>query len=512
MGSPQKGNPFNEANLPTIAEIEKNWLLTTLQASGLAVGLPWSEPGNSEVGHSSMGSGRIIYQYMPRIIFSIRDGSFFKNEALLGAINHVKEKKSDLHLMGLFSSGSVHSYIDHLYALLEMAAQNNISHRVKIHIFTDGKDSSPKLGLTLVKNFTERINILKQGKIATIMGRFWAMDRDQNWDRTKAAYFALTGQEGTFIENPLEYIQHSYDNGIYDESIKPAIVLENSEPVGKIKNNDAVIFFNFREDSVRQFTKAFVLPEFKGFDRELIKDLYFATMTKYEESLPVKIAFEPIEIKNPVGKVISGAGLKQIRIAETEKYAHVTYFFNAFEEKSFPGEDRVLIPSQPIEHFEDKPEMRALEIGDKILEAIDKKYDFILANFANADMIGHTGNYQATVKALEAVDMVLGKILKKILSMEKSALLISADHGNAEMKINEKTGEISTEHTMNPIPFYLIVPPYKAVKTVTEIELEKSQTLGFLSDIGPTILDLLGLGVPKEMTGKSLIKLFGIKI
>lgn len=513
IGVPKRGNPFFEANLPTVQEIEKNWLLTTLQASGLAVGLPWGESGNSEVGHSAMGTGRIIYQYMPRIIFSIQDGSFFQNEALLGAVNRVKEKKSQLHLIGLLSSGSVHSYVDHLYALLELAQRNEISHRVKIHIFTDGRDSPPKSAITILKNFTERLNVLKQGKIATIMGRFWPMDRDRNWERTKAAYLALTGQEGTFIDDPISYLEHSYDNGVYDESIKPAIILENNEPVGKIKEGDAVIFFNFREDSARQLTKAFILPEFNEFDRELIKDLYFTTMTKYEEDLPAHVAFGPAEIKNPVGKVISDAGLKQIRIAETEKYAHVTYFFNGFEEKSFPGEERVLIPSEAIERFEDKPEMRAAEIGDKIIDSLEsKKFDFILANFANADMIGHTGNYQSTVKALEAIDSALGKIFKKILSMEKAALLISADHGNAEMKINEKTGEISTEHTVNPIPFYMVVPPFKAVKTIAEINLEKGQTLGFLSDIGPTILDLLGLKIPSEMTGKSLIKIFGIKI
>jgi len=500
-----KGNAIKAAHKPSFDFIEKYFPLTLLQASGVSVGLTWGEPGNSEVGHIAMGTGQIWHQPLIRITLAIQDGSFFKKSVILKAGQHAQKNNSAWHLVGLLGSGSVHSYIDHLYALLESAKNQNIS-QVWLHIFTDGRDSPPKESAIAIQNLIERLNWLGIGKIAGLIGRFYAMDRDRKWDRTEKAYRLLVEGEGKATTDFVSSIKKQYSQNITDEYMPPMVLGDkNGETPGIIKDSDVVIFFNYREDRIRQLTYAFARPDFKEFATKKFNNLFFATLIEYEPNLKADVIFQPVEIKHSLSQILSNAGLKQFKIAETQKYAHITYFFNGGKENPFPGEDRKLIPSLSEAHFNEVPEMKAREISEELVQAIESQsYDFLLANFANADMVGHTGDYQATIKAIEAVDSAVGKIMDVTLA-NNGALIITADHGNAEQMLNPSTGEISTEHTSNPVPFYLIMNNLKKEKSDQEINRLKQGSPGFVSDVAATILDLMGLGVPIDMEGQSLL-------
>jgi 2,3-bisphosphoglycerate-independent phosphoglycerate mutase len=505
LGKNVKGNAIAEAKLPTIDKINQFYPHAALQASGISVGLPWGEVGNSEVGHITLGAGKIIYQSMPRITMAVQNGEFFGNATFLKAINSAKEKDSAMHIMGLVSHGGVHSYIDHLYALLEMMRDQKME-KVFVHVFTDGRDSSPNSGVVVLQELQRRMFSLKIGKIATVCGRYFAMDRNNNWDRTEKAYNAIVRGEGNQIESPLVYLQESYKKEIFDEFMEPAVVTENGQPIGKISDNDSVIFFNFREDRARQLTEAFAIPGFSKFKREQIKNLDFVTMTQYEDGLPVSVAFPPEHVENPLGKIISKKDLKQLRIAETEKFAHVTYFFNGGNEEPYPGEERVIVPSKNTDSFAKVPEMSAKEINDKVIYALDQnKYAFILINYANADIVGHTGDEKATIKAVEFVDSILAELIPAVLA-KNGCLLITADHGNAEELKNNQTGEPDTEHSINPVPVWFVTPE-NHYKTAHAVPLDNIDASGLLSDIAPTVLELLGLKKPDDMTGESLLNI-----
>lgn len=504
----ERGNAIYAARRPNLDYIEKYFPFTTLQASAVAVGLPWGEAGNSEVGHLTMGTGRVIYHHLPRIIVSIHDGSFYQNPAFLGTINHVKGRNSSLHLLGLVSSGSVHSYIDHLYALLELVSRENVA-RVFLHIITDGKDAPPQEAEIFLAQLEERLAARYPAvTVASLVGRFYAMDRDKKWERIKRTYRLLTAGEGAPFQKAADYIQKSYQRGIYDEYLEPAFLERAGETVGRIAEKDGLIIFNFREDSVREIAEAFVAANFLAFKREKIAELKIATMTEYEKNLPgVEAAFAPLEINWPLARVLSANGKTQLHIAESEKYAHVTYFFNGGTEKPFPGEDRLLIPSLGVPHFDEHPEMKTREITAKITERLEN-YDFILGNFAAADMVGHTGNFEASIRAVEIVDECVGQIMSAVLK-RNGVILLTGDHGNAEQKINPLSGETLTEHTTNPVPFYLIGQNYllRKERSPEEVKRLKKETAGILTDIAPTALDLMNLPKPQEMTGQSLTSL-----
>ncbi|MDO8443714.1 MAG: 2,3-bisphosphoglycerate-independent phosphoglycerate mutase [Candidatus Azambacteria bacterium] len=495
-------NAIFKAKKPNIDFIEKNFPMTNLQASGIAVGLPWGEEGSSEVGHLNLGAGRIVYQHLPHISFSIRDGSFFKLPALTKLAEHIKKNNSSFHIMGLIGGGNVHSYIDHMYGILEFAKKENIT-KVFIHAFTDGRDSPPKDALDFYGKIQNQLNEnYPFAKIASLIGRHFAMDRDNHWDRTEKTYRLLTEGEGETLDNARAAIESDYGKNITDEFIEPKILI--NEP---IKENDAVIFIDFREDSARQLSRAFVEENFSEFPRKKINNLYFAAMTRYEKNLPLHVLFEPIEIKNTLAEAISKSGKNQIHIAETEKYAHVTYFFNGGEEVTFPNEERILIPTKRDHDFSGDPAMSAGEVTGRLIETIDsKKYDFIVANYANADMVGHTGNFQATVSAVEILDREIGQLMPEVLKAG-GVLIITSDHGNADEKINPLTGAAQTEHSANPVPFYLIGNDFKREKAQEKTEVEKFEVEGILADVAPTVLELLDLPQPPEMTGKSLLKL-----
>ena len=498
------GNAVLKASTPNIDTLKKFYPNTIIQASGIAVGLPWNKMGNSEVGHLTLGAGKIIYQNLPKVSMSIRDKSFFENKVLLKTIKHALDNNSNIHLMGMLSNGGVHSHIDHIYALLEFLKKNNIdSNKVFIHIFTDGRDTNPKAGVKFVSDLIKNIKEEKwPGKIASIIGRYYAMDRNKNWERTKHAYYCMVNGVGIKNNNPIEALKEYYLKNITDEFIKPTLITDENGNFTSIKKGDSVVFFNIRQDRARQLSEAFVLDEFKGFDRgDKLDDLCFTTMTEYEKNLPVNVVFPTQNVDLPLGKVISNAGMKQLRIAETEKYAHVTYFFNGGVEKPFKGESRVLVPSLTIARFDDAPKMSAEAITKEIVKGIESnKFSFILANYANSDMLGHTGNYKAAIKGIEFVDDCIGKLYKAAMENDFS-LVITADHGNAEEMINLRTGEKLTEHTANPVPFIVIS---KKLTRKKGIETDKKIS-GMLSDVAPTILEILGVEKPKEMTGISLL-------
>ncbi len=502
----KEGNAIAKADTPNIDNFYRTQKICSIQASGIAVGLFWGEAGNSEVGHLNLGSGRVIYQDLPRITLAIRNNSFSKNEMLLKAINNVKQKNSALHLMGLVSNGGVHSHIDHLLALLDMAGQNRLQ-KVYIHMFTDGRDTAPKVALKFLNQVEEKLKTLPGAEIATVSGRYFAMDRNNNWDRTELAYNAIALGKGKTASSAREAIENSYKEDVFDEHIKPTVIFKNGSPVSTINSNDSIIFFNFRPDRARQLTKAFILPGFTKFERTQIKPLCFVTMTEYEKALPVDgIAFPEEEIKAPLAKIISDYNLKQLHIAETEKYAHVTYFFNGGQEKPFPGEDHVLIPSPSVKTYDEKPEMNALEVTDRVIKEINaQKYDFILINFANGDMVGHTGNFEAAKKAASVVDECVAKVARETLA-KGGELVVTADHGNLESMINPQTGEIEKEHTTSPVPFIYISSKNQENKTDEEVAQILASPLGVLADVAPTVLAILELPKPDEMTGISLIE------
>ena len=502
----RQGNPVFIAKLPTITKLNQFYPRIDLQASGISVGLPWGEMGNSEVGHITLGTGLTIYQNMPRITMAIQNGEFFRNSAFLKAIEHAQENNSAIHLMGLVGKGGIHSTVDHLYGLLELLHDQKFTN-VFIHVFTDGRDSSPTSGVESIRELQERLKSYGVGQIATIGGRYYGMDRNNNWDRIKLAYDTMTEGIGEKTEDPIEYLNQSYKKEVFDEYIQPAIVTKNGKPIATIKDNDSVIFFNFREDRARQITKSFVLPGFNKFEKKPIKNLLFVTMVQYENDLPVTIAFPVVEVTTCLGKILSKNKLTQLRIAETEKFAHVTYFFNGGEEESFPKEDRVIIPSKDVARFDEAPEMSAKEMTEKVIDFIDhEKYNFILINYANPDIIGHTGNMEAAVIALETVDACLEKLINSVL-IKNGSLLITADHGNVEEMINLKTGEKDTEHSTNPVPLWFVTSE-NHMETARE-DSPVFEVGGLLSDIAPTVLDLFNIEKPKEMTGESLLGILG---
>ena len=489
-----EGNAVKLAKIPNINEIMKQYPNTIIHTSGLDVGLPEGQMGNSEVGHTNIGAGRIVYQELTRITKSIEDGDFFSNQELVSAIENCKKNNSKLHVLGLLSDGGVHSHMRHLFAILELAKRKDFED-VYVHCFLDGRDTPPASADGYIAELEEKMKEKGVGKIATISGRFYAMDRDKRWERVKEAYDALVNGEGHRFASATAAIENSYQKEIFDEFVKPSVICKNDEPIATIGENDSVIFFNFRPDRAREITRTIVDPDFDGFERKYFKT-YFVTFTNYDETLLpyVHIAFKKEEIKNTLGEYISKLGLTQLRIAETEKYAHVTFFFNGGEEKQYEGEDRILIPSPKVETYDMKPEMSAGEVTDKVVDAINsKKYDVIILNYANPDMVGHTGSLEATIKALEFLDGCVKRVVDAIENND-GTLLITADHGNAEQMIDYKTGELHTAHTTNPVPLVLIGRE--------DVKLKE----GRLADLAPTMLDLMNLEKPAEMTGESLIE------
>ena len=489
------GNAVYEAKTPVMDRLMKEYPFVKGNASGLSVGLPDGQMGNSEVGHLNMGAGRIVYQELTRITKSIEDGDFFENPEFLAAVENCKSHDSALHLYGLVSDGGVHSNITHIYGLLELAKRNGLT-KVFVHCFLDGRDTPPSSGKEFVAELEEKMKELGVGRVASVMGRYYAMDRDNRWDRVKLAYDALTKGEGNRGESATDLIQESYDNGKTDEFVLPAVVTENGAPVGLIREHDSVIFFNFRPDRAREITRAFCDDSFSGFEREKRMELTYVCFTDYDETIPNKlVAFKKETISNTFGEFLAAHGKKQARIAETEKYAHVTFFFNGGVEEPNPGEDRILVKSPKVPTYDMQPEMSAPQVCEKLVEAIHSgKYDVIIVNFANPDMVGHTGVEAAAVKAIEAVDACVGKTVEAILE-ENGVLFICADHGNAEQLIDYATGEPFTAHTTNPVPFIL----------VNAGEGYGLREGGCLADIAPTLIELMGMEQPKEMTGRSLL-------
>ena len=501
----KEGNAIAMARTPNLNMLAKNWPHTAIRTSGEAVGLPEGQMGNSEVGHQNIGAGKRVLQDYSRVNESIKDGSFFQNPALLKAIEHVKKNGSRLHICGLLGNGGVHAHETHLEALLSLANKHDIEH-VYIHSFTDGRDTSPTGGVEFMRYLQARsqeIGGKHAAKVATVSGRYYAMDRDNRWDRTALAYFAMARAEGKRADSATGAIEQSYEEGVTDEFIIPTVVMEDQHPVAVVRAGDALIHYNFRPDRARQLTKAFVLdelpPQAQGkFDRgPRIENLQYVMMTAYEEGLNAPVAFRADEVEMPIARVISEQGLRQFHTAETEKYAHVTYFINGRREEPFSGEDRLLVPSPKVPTYDLQPEMSAAGVTSTAVERIRSgDYDFIVMNYANADMVGHTGVIEAAIKAVETVDTGVGQVVEAALAMG-GGLMITADHGNAEQLIEYDTGKPFTAHTTYPVPLYLVVPQ------MAHVHLRKD---GILADVAPTILDVLGIPKPKDMTGSTLIQ------
>ncbi len=524
IGPNNAGNAILRAETPNM---KKYWLTfphTQLTASGEGVGLPHGEDGNTETGHLNIGAGFIVYQDLPRINMAIADGSFYTNSAFQKAIEHTRRFNSTLHIMGLIGAGGVHSNIEHLFALLQLCAQQKVTN-VSIHGFTDGRDSPPTSSPTYIHSIQQTCQQLGVGKIATLMGRFYAMDRDKRWERIQKAYDALTLGSSICVTDPVEAIQEQYAKGITDEFIEPVSICDNDGQTRIIQDNDAVIFFNYRIDRPRELTRAFVLPDFEtstkaeSFDpyaikyekshikqsvpgetfqrKKVLKNLCFVTMTMYEDDFPVDIAFPPQPVQQPLGKVLSDYGLHQLRMAETEKERFVTYYMNGQREVIFPGEDRIILPSKGAKSYDEVPEMSAREISYHMIQQIQRSaYDVIICNFANADMVAHTGNLEASIKACEVLDEVIGQIVKEV-GNRGGVVFITADHGNCEELINNETGEKDTEHSTYPVPFIIIGKQF----------LGRNMMLpsGILADVAPTILSIMGIPKPEKMTGRALL-------
>jgi 2,3-bisphosphoglycerate-independent phosphoglycerate mutase len=499
-----EGNAIALARTPNIDRLARAWPHTSVRTSGEAVGLPEGQMGNSEVGHQNIGAGKRVLQDYTRVSASIKDGTFFQNPALLKAVEHVKKHGSQLHMCGLLGDGGVHAHESHLEALLQLAHTHDLE-RVYVHSFTDGRDSSPTGGVEFMRRLEARAREIggdHAAKVATVSGRYYAMDRDNRWDRTALTYAAMTKGEGVPAGSAIAAIQQSYDKHVTDEFILPTVVMEDGHPVAVVKAGDALIHYNFRPDRARQLTKAFVMqplpPQAEGkFDRgPRLADLVFVMMTEYEEGLNAEVAYRADEVEMPLARVISEHGLRQFHTAETEKYAHVTYFINGRRETPFPGEDRLLVPSPKVPTYDLQPEMSAAGVTDTAVERIRSgQYDLVIMNYANADMVGHTGVIEAAIKAVEAVDTGVGRVVEVALAMG-GGLLITADHGNAEQLIDYDTGKPFTAHTTNPVPLYLVVPQLSHVRL---------RAGGILADVAPTILDVMGIPQPKDMTGKTLI-------
>ena len=492
----ERGNAFKQANTPNLDRLFLKYPNTHIQTSGMAVGLPDGQMGNSEVGHTNIGAGRIVYQELTRITKQIEDGEFYQNEELKAAMDHVKENGSKLHLLGLVSDGGVHSHNKHLYALLEMAKREGIKD-VYVHAILDGRDTPPTSAVDYVKELEEKMKELECGKIATLSGRYYAMDRDNRWERVKLAYDAIANGKGEEYRIAQKAIETSYEAQEFDEFVKPVVITNTEdEAIGKVEDGDSVIYFNFRPDRARELTKAFKLDEFDGFERNTYNDLFFVTMTQYDETIKnVHVAYKPQTLVNTFGEYISNKGYTQLRIAETEKYAHVTFFFNGGKEEPYEGEKRILIPSPKVATYDLKPEMSAYEVTDNILKVIDEKScDVIIVNYANGDMVGHTGNLEKAIEAVEALDDCIGKVISKMEEVGGEAL-ITADHGNCEQMIDLKTGEPITSHSTFDVPLIVVSDRVKSVRP------------GRLCDLTPTLLTMMGEEIPEEMTGESVVEL-----
>lgn len=503
-----EGNAIAEAKMPYFRRLIETYPAMTVHASGAAVGLSWGEMGNSEVGHLTIGAGRVLYQSLPRINLSIENEEFFSNPAFTSALSFAEQHGGSLHLMGLVSQGGVHASQEHLYALLELCRRARFS-RVFVHAFLDGRDAIYNSGIGFIAELEAKMEELRVGTIATIAGRFYAMDRDNRWDRIQKAYEAIALGKGATADDPKFAIQASYDAGVYDEQIEPTVITKKGKPIATVNPGDAVIFFNFRSDRARELTKAFVLPAFNKFPREYVREIRFVTFMEYEKDLPVEVAYPPLTVDMCLGRVISDAGLKQLHIAETEKYAHVTFFLNGLREDQYPNEDRAIIPSPRVSTYDQQPEMSAMQIAERVVKDVAAgTYDFIALNFANPDMVGHTGNEQATIRACEVMDKALGQICDAVLAVG-GAVIITADHGNAEEVKNLMTGEIDKEHSTNPVPCIIVQKELEGKKApsgdVIGGDLSMTPPIGMLADIAPTVLKLLDIPVPPDMTGRSLV-------
>ncbi len=504
-----EGNAITRANTPTFHMLTSRYPSMTLRASGEAVGLNWGEMGNSEVGHLAIGAGRVYYQTLPRLGQSLASGEFMTNPAFMKAITQVKSTGGVLHLMGILSSGKVHGFDEHCYALLRMAKEHGVK-RVAIHAVLDGRDTLYNAGLDFVKNALAQLKEIGVGELASMCGRFYAMDRDNRWDRIEKAYNAMAlGTADVMAEDPLEAIELSYSREIYDEEFVSTVLTKKGKPVATIGAEDAVICWNFRPDRSREIVRAFVLPTFEKFPRAYIKGLTFVTMTEYEAGLPVDVAYAPEKIVKPLAEVISNAGLVQLHIAETEKYAHVTFFLNGTREDPFPHEDRVLIPSPHVASYAEEPAMSAVAVTERIVQEVKRgNYDVIFANFANADMVGHTGNVAATITAIETLDVCMARMMDAVLAAN-GVLLITADHGNAEEVLNVQTHDIDKEHSTNPVPLWIVGRDFEGKSSIAgdvpNGDLSLMPPCGMLADIAPTMLAILGIEQPAEMTGTPLL-------
>ncbi len=494
----RENNAIAIAGTPNMDALVRDYPSTGLRTSGLSVGLPEGQMGNSEVGHTNLGAGRIVYQDLVRINRSIEDGSFFQIPALLEAMRKARASGGAVHFMGLCSDGGVHSQEEHLHALLEMARREGVA-RAFVHAFLDGRDTPPKSGLGYVQSLERRMKEKGYGRVATVMGRFWAMDRDKRWDRVQAAFEAMVRSEGVKATSGVNAVEQAYARGETDEFVKPTVVVNGGgEPVARVRDGDALVFFNFRADRAREITRAFTQEGFHEFDVSARPRLSaFACMAQYDETFGLPVAFGPDQPTEIFPEMVAKAGLAQLRCAETEKYAHVTFFFNGGRETVFPGEDRILVPSpRDVKTYDEKPEMSAREVTDKVVEAVrSRRYGFILVNYANPDMVGHTGKLDAAVKAVKVVDACIGRLWAAAREAGM-AMLVTADHGNCEMMVDPVTGEPHTAHTLGPVPFILADPDLRGARLRTD---------GVLADVAPTALQVLGLPQPREMKGLGLL-------
>lgn len=492
IGRSNESNPIYIVKPETFTWLKENYPVTSLQASGIAIGLPWGEVGNSEVGHMTLGAGKVLYQYYPKITLSIEDGTFFQNQTLKDAFAHARKNNSAVNLVGLLTKGNVHASLDHLAALIKMA-QAEQAPKINCHLFTDAKDSPPHTLQTFLKE-------VPRPYLASLIGRYYAMDRNQNWRLTETAYQTLTGQIGQIVEDPTPVIDATYKKGTTEEYLPPIRFADDK----KIQDGDAVIFFNYREDSIRQIASSFIVKNFDKFPVIDFKDLHIATMSHYDDSFDVPVAFPADNVENPIGKVLSDGGMAQLRLAETYKYAHVTYFFNGLREPPFKGEYRTLVPSNSILHPQEHPEMMAGAITDRLIEAIQSKgFDFILVNYANADAIAHTSDYNASLEAVRVIDREIARVLK-VVENPDTIVFITADHGNIEEMISPTTGLPESQHDPSPVPLYIIGTEFKGKKFVNA-EILEIETLGSLADVAPTILETMGIPKPPDMTGRSLL-------
>jgi 2,3-bisphosphoglycerate-independent phosphoglycerate mutase len=517
VASAAPGNAITRQGMPVFDDLVNNYPSVTLQAAGPNVGLPWGEPGNSEVGHMCLGAGRIVMQDLPRIDKAIGDGEFYANPAFLGAMEHVKKNDSALHLIGLIGDGGVHASQLHLYSLLSLAEDIGVK-TVYLHCITDGRDSPRDAGVQKIKEIEKKLVETGVGKIVSVTGRFYAMDRAKHWDLTEAAYKAYTLGEGALVDNPLQALETYYDQSTYDETIPPTLIMQADGKAATVKDNDAVIIFNFRADRAIQITQAFADPSLTGFAGKYaqLQNLYITTMTSYEKNLPVQVAFPRLRVVNGLSEVLSKSGKRQYHCSEVEKYPHVTYFFSNGKEEPNNGEvwEKVSSSSQYQDRYQNVPQMASFELTQKLIEKFKEHYDFYLVNYANPDMVGHTGNLAASMRAVKAVDECLGQIVKFALESKKLLVLVTADHGNVEGVHNVMTGKVSTSHSTNPVPFIVIGAGLKLKKPRTRgyLYLPTRVPEGLLTDVAPTVLQLFEISQPQEMTGVSLLKKFAAQI